>query len=122
MARQRRIRLGGKKILYVTVDARDYRWLRAKKWSVHTRGYAQTSAWNGIGTSTWFMHRLIVERMRGGRKIPRNLVVDHKNRNRRDNRRSNLRLVKVATNNRNRWNVLLWDGERWVYEPHGRLG
>lgn len=28
-------------------------------------------------------------------------------------------MVSVKTNNWNRSNILLWDGERWVYEPHG---
>jgi len=64
------------------------------------------------------LHREIMRR-KLGRKIPSHLVVDHKDRNRRNSTRDNLRLVTVKTNNWNRSNVLLWDGERWVYEPHG---
>ena len=64
------------------------------------------------------MHREIVQRMRA-RRIRCDRVVDHRDRNRRNNTRANLRVVSVKTNNWNRSNILLWDGERWVYEPHG---
>jgi hypothetical protein len=107
---------GGKR---VQVSYQDKRWARKFRWWMHDKGYATRShSTHLVSSRTLYMHRQIYERMTG-RKIPKHLRVDHKNRNRRDNRRSNLRLVTVLTTNRNRSNILLWDGEQWVYEPHG---
>lgn len=104
------------------VDYRD-RWARNFRW-YPLKGYARRmdrSAGRGPLEVTRLLHREIYARILG-RKVPKHLVIDHIDRNRRNNTRSNLRLVSSKTNNWNRTNVLLWDGERWVYEPHGRIG
>ena len=79
-------------------------------------GYAQKS-------STKRIHRQVIERIIG-MPIPKGKVVDHKNRNRLDNRRSNLRLCTVKDNNRNvsktkgssRFKGVYWKANRkkWV--------
>lgn len=119
-----------KKIRYVTlhdrrrvkVDAIDRKWAKELNWHLNYGYPARTfrDPKNGYAYHKMYMHREIMRRILG-RKIPKHLVVDHKNRDRRDNRRSNLRLLTVKKNNHNRTNILMWDGERWVYEPHGRL-
>lgn len=111
------VRAGGSR---ARVDYRDWLWARKHRWH-NDRGYTKRGIAKDGTTISFLLHREIMQRIRGGRKIPKNLVVDHINRKRHDNRRCNLRLVSVKKNNHNRHNILLWDGERWVYEPHGRL-
>lgn len=74
----------------VRVDDNDFDWLNSYRWSV-TLWYAATT----IGGRSVYMHRLIMD-------PPEGLVVDHRNGDGLDDRRSNLRIVTRSENSRNR--------------------
>lgn len=96
--------------VYALVDADDYAWLAGFTWSL-TRGYA-TRHRPRPDRGTITMARAILGLERGD---PRE--ADHKNRDRLDNRRSNLRVVTHAVNGRNvpsqqgtsRYRGVCWD-------------
>lgn len=73
------------------IDKEDYPLLSKYTWHYHN-GYFQTSKDN----KKVVLHRLLV-----GEQCPPNMVVDHINRNRLDNRRSNLRFVSHSLNSTN---------------------
>lgn len=75
------------------VSIEDFEDLARLPWSLDTHGYAKLSG------KTLLMHHAVIERWLGSR---RGLHTDHINHDRLDNRRSNLRLVTQAENNRNR--------------------
>src|SRR6266566_1493572 len=76
------------------VDDKDYAWLSKWKWHCTEHGYARRCGYPE--KSPISMHREILGLQKGDRKI-----VDHKNGNKLDNRRSNLRLCTFAQNIRN---------------------
>jgi hypothetical protein len=78
---------------FAIVDAGDYEWLSKHTWRV-TGGYSSYACCK-IANKTVYMHRLIMN-------PPPGMVVDHINRNRWDNRRSNLRACTQAENLQNR--------------------
>ena len=80
----------------VLVDAADYEWLSRWKWKPHVAGYACRTGWDKTRKRfiTILMHRLLID-------IPEGCEVDHENRNKRDNRRSNLRPLPHFLNNHN---------------------
>lgn len=71
------------------VDAADHEWLSQWNWHLDN-GYAIRR----VGRKTVYLHHLILE-------APEGMIVDHKNRNRLDNTRTNLRLSTRAENARN---------------------
>lgn len=78
----------------IRVDPDDYDMLiEMGPWHMSSEGYACHSN----GNRTVLMHRVVMGLEGGDGKI-----VDHKNRNRTDNRRSNLRVVSASENQRNR--------------------
>lgn len=80
-----------------TVDATMFDYLNKWKWRVRN-GYAsrETRIGGKYGRpKTIFMHRIIAG-------TPEDMWTDHKNRNRLDNRRSNLRICTPAQNSANR--------------------
>lgn len=77
------------------VDDEDYEWLSAYKWCYTSPiGYAVTKVRTPEKQVSMLMHRLIMN-------APTNLVTDHINHNKLDNRRENLRLCTRQENNRN---------------------
>ncbi len=78
--------------LFAIVDAADYEWLNRYRW--HARGGPTGYASTTIDHRVVFMHRLIMNPAEG-------YVVDHKNGNRHDNRRSNLRECTQSENRQN---------------------
>lgn len=86
----------------ILVDDEDFDWLNQKKWSLN-RGYAAYEISKG-GRNNRIrhlvrMHRIILEHH--GFNLE-GIEIDHRNLNRLDNQKSNLR---VATHNQNQWNV-----------------
>jgi len=75
------------------VDAEDFDLVAKHKWFLHPGGYAYASPWNGSrkNRKNIVMHRLIMG-------FPTKKDVDHKNRNKLDNRRANLRLATRSQN------------------------
>lgn len=84
---------------YTKVDNCDYDWILefGKNWSFDR--YAYCTRQKNYERTTVRMHRLIAEKVFG--EIPKGKVVDHINRDRLDNRRSNLRLISNGDNIRN---------------------
>lgn len=83
---------------FALVDDEDYEWLNQWKWFSHdgAGGYAARNSKyvRGEKRKTILMHRQIMGE-------PKELQVDHINRDRRDNRRENLRLVTAQQNKLN---------------------
>jgi hypothetical protein len=84
----------GKKAI---VDDEDFNYLNQFKWHYQSQGYA---ARNGIMVNRKrgdiiLMHRVVNE-------TPNNLITDHINRNKLDNRKSNLRTVTYSVNHLNK--------------------
>ena len=76
------------------IETADYELIEPHKWRLSGKGYAITHKRNGTPHST-LMHRVILA-------APPGTFVDHINRNRLDNRRSNLRLATLRQNAANR--------------------
>lgn len=76
---------------YATIDVEDSA-LAELPWRLHSNGYVQSE----VGRKSVYLHRLVVGLKHGD---PRE--ADHKNRNRLDNRRANLRVVTRAQNTEN---------------------
>jgi hypothetical protein len=82
----------GSLVAVTTVDATDYQWLSEFRWHLSAQGYAVT----GGGNNKCSMHRMILGLGKGDKR-----EVDHMNRNRLDNRQSNLRAVTKQENRQN---------------------
>lgn len=84
---------------YAIVDPQDFDWLSEWSWSLTDRGYVKRSERTDDGRTIVFrMHREIMGLDHGDLTTE----VDHKNRNRLDNRRSNLRISTRLQNCCNR--------------------
>lgn len=92
------------------VDAADYEMLREHRWSHDGNGYAVTGK-KGGGTTK--MHRMLLGE-------PEHQVVDHINRNRRDNRRHNLRAITPMQNAWNRTPIESLSGFKGVALRNGK--
>ncbi len=80
----------------IIVDKEDFDLLNSHKWCIQSMGYAIRRLGKNEGKGMILMHRAIIG------DIPKGMQVDHINRNKLDNRRSNLRIVTNAQNSRNR--------------------
>jgi hypothetical protein len=92
---------------YALVDDVDFDLVSKHKWHSH-EGYAMTNVYKDKKTTLVRMHHLIIGKSKG-------LDIDHINRNRADNQRSNLRIVTRSENLRNGVNPLNTSGFRGLY-------
>lgn len=101
---------------YALVDDEDFDYLNQFKWFVQSNGYAARDIGGRKDKQRVLMHRLV-------NQTPDNLYTDHINRDRLDNRRSNLRAVtqsinghncKLSKNNKSGYNGIHWYKNRWV--------
>ena len=85
---------------YAIVDDEDYRHINKYKWSYHNAGYACRVIWKNNKQIMILMHRYIM-------KTPKNKDTDHKNRNKLDNRKKNLRICSRSNNMKNmlKWRI-----------------
>ena len=70
-----------------SIDDIDYEIVKSHKWWVHNAGYAFTK----IHNKNVLMHRFIL-------KPPKKMLIDHRNLNRLDNQRHNLRICTMSEN------------------------
>lgn len=80
----------------ILVDDEDYESLAAHKWHITTSGYAMRHKEIGGKRQKIWMHRVITGLAPDDDRIP-----DHRNGNKLDNRRLNLRISTETQNNRN---------------------
>src|SRR5438445_118466 len=92
------------------VDDENFEWLSLHKWHLTEKGYAVCGVYNPITKKTekYRMHRMIMRAKKGQ-------IVDHRNRNKLDNQKSNLRF---ATRTQNMFNSKLpsnnTSGYKWI--------
>lgn len=110
----KRIKLRGKILAFVLVDDADFDYLDQFKWHYHD-GYARRTAYSKVKKChTIIMHREIMN-------APKEKMVDHKNSNRLDNRRANLRLCSLQENLRNMSARRNKHGYKGVYSNSGKF-
>ena len=94
----KKIKLHGRhgKGKFALVDKDDFESLNQWRWHLSTQGYVKRSKNLGNGKWKWyFMHSCIL-------KVPNGFENDHKNRNKLDNRKANLRICTKTQNIANR--------------------
>lgn len=79
----------------ILIDSRDFEGLRNYRWYIDASGYAQRYKRVGNKNTTEKMHRAIIS-------APIGIEVDHRNNNKLDNRRHNLRLATRSQNEANK--------------------
>lgn len=91
------ITLSDGSVMMVDDDSFDFvnRW----KWKRHVNGYACRTGWDKE-RQTWTC--ILVHRLLMGETASRQIVIDHINGNKLDNRKENLRIVSQTQNNYNR--------------------
>lgn len=80
----------------VQVSEEDFAHLNQFDWAPDPKGYVRRS----VDNKTTFMHHEVLKRM--GCEIPDGMEADHKDRNKFNNRRDNLRVVTRSVNSINR--------------------
>lgn len=114
-------RRGGDIVAHAIVDVADEHLVRGHGWSMHKEGYAHAR----IGGRLVLMHRHILGLTVGDRQM-----TDHRNRNRLDNRRLNLRLCTRALNMQNqgsnrgstsRFRGVSWDKARCQWRSYAQV-
>jgi hypothetical protein len=112
------IDMGGKG--WFKVDAADAAEVSRRAWHLSAQGYPSATIDGRVTT----LHRFLLGLKSGDR-----LLVDHKNRDRLDNRRANLRLGSQAMNAQNRnplggsskFRGVSWDRARSCWETHAKI-
>jgi hypothetical protein len=77
---------------YALVDDRDYDFLTQWNWCMNSNGYAVRNVTIGDNRKTIYMHRIIMG------LDDSNILIDHINNNRSDNRKENLRCTNASGN------------------------
>ncbi len=85
--------------LFVLVDDEDCEWLVQSNWALHSGGYAYRGMRLAGDRLTLYIHREIWERHNGSFAL--GFCIDHKNRNKLDNRKNNFRIATYSQNNAN---------------------
>ena len=80
--------ISGKKVL---VDDEDLELIKPFSWFANAKNYVQGTKYRGVKKVRHYLHRLIMN-------PPAHLQIDHINKDRLDNRRSNLRIVTRQEN------------------------
>lgn len=96
MTREIPLLLRGEIVGSVIVDDEDYERLSQHAWHPHPKGYAQRSCKIDGKRKCMLIHQEVVG------AIPEGHEVDHKDRDKRNNQRCNLRVVTSSTNQHNR--------------------
>jgi len=76
-------------------DAEDFNLIKNRTWGIVNNGYVRTDVQKDNKRFYLSAHRLVM-------KCPNDKVVDHKNHNKADNRKSNLRITTQSINQHNR--------------------
>lgn len=92
---------------FALVDAEDH-WVSTHLWHKTSHGYVATN----INRKLTYLHRMIM----GVTSFPKEVYVDHKNHDRLDNRKENLRLADNSLNQANRDKIKTRTGFRGVVE------
>ena len=109
---------------FTIIDSEDYKYLNQFKWQIDKDDYAVRKASRKFGKprKTFRMAREIM-------KFPKNKEVDHKNHDKLDNRKTNLRICTHAQNQMNRnlqknntsgFSGILWSSQKnkWIAQIH----
>lgn len=110
---------------FAIVDDKDFEWLSLHKWHLTEKGYAVCGVYNPITKKTekYRMHRMIMMAKKGQ-------IVDHKNRIKLDNQKSNLRFAtrtqnmfnsKLPSNNTSGYKWICWDKSRKKYHVSTKI-
>jgi hypothetical protein len=75
----------------ILIDKEDFKKVSKYTWHLGAKGYAVTSEMKKCKCTLILMHRLIMD-------APKEMIVDHINHNRLDNRKSNLRICTIQQN------------------------
>jgi hypothetical protein len=110
----------------VLVDDADRPLLERFKWRVGNRGYVVRETWSNYERHVVLLHRAIL-----GLTPADKVEVDHRNGNKLDNRRSNLRLATRQLQQQNvashrdsnsRYRGVCWDRRRGRWRAHAHVG
>lgn len=111
---------------FAIVDDSDYEYLSQFSWSLSRKGYA--TAYIPVKMQSKYPHKCVqMQRMLLWDDVKKGQIVDHINRNKLDNRRSNLRICTINESNRNRgiinfkhrqeiisqYKGVWWDKSKW---------
>jgi hypothetical protein len=80
---------------FALVDDENFQWLSAVRWRISASGYVERYMWHSGKRAKVIMHRLVA-------MTPHDLITDHINGNKLDNRVANLRWCTQSENKMNR--------------------
>lgn len=107
----------------IFVDDEDYNWLNGFTFHIDTDGYPRTAIKVNGKFKKFRMHRMIFHKYFEEDYNNKEILVDHKNRNKKDNQKNNFRKSSVSQNNTNRDQRSFKKSGKYkgVYEVKGRF-